>query len=223
MLKFKNSMKKILYLLITAQMFSCDFSGKQTNSFNSTGGGGTTPFVTNPTYMNTAFGYSVPIMPNLKKVVNQQTQSICFVDAQTESTTDLLMIIPFTESLDEIAQQLTGAGTPYQKADGNIIVSVQQPGVTSTAVYAASPHGEGGIGAMRIITGQTTFAESTITKLLNGILFYKPQASFEERNQLLAVDIQRQKDSNEQHTIESLRRERAYEHGMHELNSIGDN
>jgi hypothetical protein len=223
MLKFKNSMKKILYLLITVQMFSCDFSEKKSNNFDSIGGGGTTPFVTNPTYMNTAFGYSVPIMPNLKKVINQQTQSICFVDAQTESTTDLLMIIPFTESLDEIAQQLENRGTPYQKADGNIIVSVQQPGITSTGVYVASPHGEGGIGAMRITTGQSTFSESTITQLLNGILFYKPQASFEERNQLLAVDIQRQKNSNEQHTIESLRRERAYEHGIHELNSIGDN
>jgi hypothetical protein len=214
-------MKKILYLLITVQMFSCDFSEKKSNNVDYTGGN--TPVITTPTYTNTAFGYSVPMMPNLKKLINQQTQSLCFVDAQTESTTDLLMIIPFTESLDQIAQQLTDAGTPYQKADGNIIVSTQQSGIMYTAVYAASPYGEGGVGAMRVITGQATFSEETISQLINGILFYKPQASFEERNQLLALDIQRQKNSNEQQTIESLRRQRVFEHGMHELNSVGDN
>lgn len=204
-----------------AQMFSCDFSEKKSNNVDYTGGN--TQVITSPTYMNAAFGFSVPIMPNLKKVITQQVQSLCFVDAQTESTTDLLMIIPFTESLDEVAQQLTDAGTPYQKAEGNIIVSVQESGVIYTAVYAASPHGEGGIGAMRVTAGQATFSEGIIRQLLNGILFYKPQASFEERKQLLAIDIQRQKDNNEQHTIESLRRQRAYEHGMHELNSVGDN
>jgi hypothetical protein len=197
MLKFKNSMKKIIFLLITAQMFSCDFSGKQTNSFNSTGEEGGKIIAPPNSYVNTAFGYSVPMLANLKLASAQGMQSLFFIDTQTEAKTDIIMVIPFTESLDEIAQQLQDAGTQYQRLKGGITFSVQQPGVANiNASYVESPYGGGGIAGIRVITGESAIAGGTVNKLFSEMRFYPSQASFEEKNALLATDLESQKQSN---------------------------
>jgi hypothetical protein len=177
-------------------LFSCDFSAKKSNNLGYATE--TLPLQAPPnSYVNTAFGYSVPMMANLKLVSAQGCNSLTFIDAQTESKTDIIMIFPFTESLDEMAQQLQDAGTPYQRLEGGITFSVQQPGVANVSgSYVASPYGGGGIGGIRVITGDVAIAGSTVSNLFSAMRFYSPQASVEQRIALLANDLERQRQSN---------------------------
>jgi hypothetical protein len=201
--KIKNSMKKILFLLITAQMFSCDFSGKKSNNVDKTrvddvdSIGDNIPVTYPNAYVNTAFGYSAPQLANLKLVPTQTLQSLFFIDAQTESKEDIIMVVPFTESLDEIAQQLQNKGMPYQRLEGGISFSIQQPGVANiNGSYLESPYGGGGISCIRIITGDMAISNNTAGNLFNGLRFYPQKVSFGYRKALLITDIQRQQQSN---------------------------
>ena len=213
-------MKKILFSIMMFQLLSCDFSSNNKDQHH----GPTPPPPPSPVpsgVTNYMFGYSFPAVSSLKIVPTNEAQSFYFVDAKTESQSDILAITPFVEDLNTIEEQLQANGTPFRKADRNIIVSVNTETTNTAIVFAASPYG-GGVAATRITTGEATISESTVNELYNGIRFVEPTISLEQRIQLLQADTQQQRNVNEQQEIQRIRRRGAFLHGLHELNSVGD-
>lgn len=191
-------MKKIQLMLTSCLLFSCDSPQTGQNTSYLTSFQNEKPDYDPNGYVNQAFGYSVPVISTLRLKPLAATNGLAFVDAQSESTSDIIMIIPFTETLEEMAQQLQMVGTPYRLENGAITFEVQQPGVSNIAgTYAKSPYDQGGIGIIRIISGAATIQTSAISDLFKGIKFYPPQSSLEERKAFLHADVQKQKQSNE--------------------------
>lgn len=147
-------------------------------------------------YVNQAFGYSIPVIPSLILQSDPSLNSMTFFDARSESTEDFIMVIPFTESLDQMAQNLQSAGTPINRENGVVTFNFEQAGVSKVAgTFAASPYGEGGIGIIRIVTGGIYIQDQTITQLFSGVKFYPPQASLSDRNAMMENDIEKKKGS----------------------------
>jgi hypothetical protein len=194
-------MKKILLILTSCLQFSCNntqttgYSGNQILDWAKP-----SPVVQEYDkngYVNQAFGYSIPVIPSLILQSDPSLNSMTFFDARSASNEDFIMVIPFTESLDQMAQNLQSAGTPFNRGNGVITFNIDQPGVSKMAgTFAASPYGEGGIGIIRIVTGGIYIQDQTITQLFSGIKFYPPQASFSDRNAMMESDIEKQKQSS---------------------------
>ena len=178
------------------------------------------------TIVNDPFGVSIPLLADLKMVPSASKNSYAFVDARSGSRNDLIIVMPTDEDLNTIVQNLQSAGTTFTRVENGIFTSISNNGMTLNMVYNVSPNG-GGLSIMRWITGAPAISQQTINALFNGIRFREATASLAERKQLMAIDLQNQRSYNaqqsEQQQIESLRRQRVYEHGIHELNSVGDN
>lgn len=176
--------------------------------------------------INYPFGISVPVLADLKMIPRGSKNNYTFIDARSGSRNDMIMVMPVTEDLNTIVQNLQAVGTPFTRVGNGISTSFSENGMTMNVVYNPSPSG-GGLSIIRILTGAPAISQQTIDALFNGIRFGEATASLEERKQLMATDLQSQRNFNAQQTeqqqIENLRRQRMEEHWIHELNSIGDN
>lgn len=176
--------------------------------------------------VNDPFGVSIPMLADLKLVPSASKNSYTFIDARSGSRKDMIMVMPITDDLNTIVQNLQSSGTPFTSIGNGISTSFNENGMAMNMVYNPSPNG-GGLSIIRVITGTPAISQQTIDALFNGIRFREATASLEERKQLLEIDHQNQRNYNaqqsEQQQIENLKRERAYEHWVHELNSLGDN
>ncbi|MFN8349206.1 MAG: hypothetical protein U0X91_29670 [Spirosomataceae bacterium] len=176
--------------------------------------------------INEPFGISIPVLADLKMVPSASKNSYTFIDARSGSRNDFIIVMPTDEDLNTIAQGLQAAGTPFTKTENTITASISHNGMIMNMAYNVSPNG-GGISIIRWIMGTPAISQQTIDALFNGIRFREATASLAERKQLIAIDLQNQKNHNAQQTeqqqIESLRRQRMEEHWIHELNSVGDN
>jgi hypothetical protein len=178
------------------------------------------------TIVNDPFGFSIPVLVDLKLLSMGSKNGYTFIDAHSGSRKDMIIVIPNTDDLNTIVQNLQSSGTPFTRIGNGISTSLNETGMAMNMVYNPSPNG-GGLSIIRVITGTPAISQQTIDALFNGIRFREATASLEERKQLLEIDLQNQRNYNaqqsEQQQIENLRRQRAYEHWVHELNSVGDN
>lgn len=178
------------------------------------------------TIINYPFGISIPMLSDLKRLPSAYKNSYTFIDAQSGSRKDMIIVMPNTDDLNTVVQNLQSSGTPFTRIENGISTSFNENGMAMNMVYNPSPNG-GGLSIIRLITGTPTIAQQTIDALFNGIRFREATASLAERKQLMAIDLQNQRNLNaqqsEQQQIESLRRQRMEEHWIHELNSVGDN
>lgn len=173
--------------------------------------------------VNYPFGFSIPEMADLRMLPMAHKNSYTFIDAQSGSRNDMIMVMPITDDLNTILQNLQAAGTPFTKTENTVTASTSENGMAMNMAYNVSPNG-GGLSIIRWVTGPPVISQQTIDALFNGIRFIEATASLAERKQLMEIDLQNQRDYNAQQTeqqqIENLRRQRAVEHGFHELNEI---
>lgn len=149
---------------------------------------------------NYEFGVSIPVLANLKLVSGAVKNSYSFIDAQSGSRNDFIMVIPTYEDLNTVIQNLQSEGTPFTKIENGVFASINENGMTMNIAYNSSPNG-GGISIIRVITGSPTISQQTIDALCNGIRFREATASLEERKQLMELDIQNQKIANQRSEV----------------------
>ncbi len=142
--------------------------------------------------VNEPFGISIPALADLKMLPSASKNSYTFIDARTESRNDLIMVVPLTDDLNTVAQNLQAAGTPFTKTENTVTAAISENGMIMNMVYNVSPNG-GGISIMRCIMGTPAISQQTINALFNGIRFRAATASLAERQQLMEMDIQNQR------------------------------
>lgn len=152
------------------------------------------------TIVNDPFGVSIPMLADLKLVPSASKNSYTFIDARTESRNDLIMVIPLTDDLNTIVQNLQSAGTPFTRIENGISASLNETGMAMNMVYNPSPNG-GGLSIIRLITGTPAISQQAIDAFCNGIRFREATASLEERKQLLEIDLQNQKIANQRNVV----------------------
>ena len=149
--------------------------------------------------INYPFGFSIPKLADLKMLPMASENSYTFIDAQSSSRNDLIMVIPTTDDLNTVVQNLQTAGTPFTRIENGLSTSFNENGMAMNMVYNPSPNG-GGLSIIRVVTGAPAISQQSINALFNGIRFREATASLTEQQQLMEMDIQNQRIANQRQT-----------------------